>query len=54
MQKEVIFIRKHKEKIMKNAQILYKQKANNDTTAKYVKTALDFKLLESLCDQFDE
>ena len=38
---EMIFIRKHREKIISNAKVMYKQKASNDTTAGYVKSALD-------------
>ena len=41
VQNEMIFIRKNREKIMNNAKLLYKQKAMNDTTAGYVKSALD-------------
>lgn len=54
VQKEVIFIRKNKDKIVKNAELLYKQKINNDKTANYIKTALDYKLLESKCDEFQD
>ena len=39
---EMIFIRKHREKIISNAKVMYKQKASNDTTAGYVKSALGF------------
>lgn len=49
---EIIFIRKNKDKIIKNAGILYRQKENNDTSAGYVKSALDYKALEKLCDQY--
>ncbi len=51
---EMIFIRKNKEKILKNAQVMYKQKCENDTSAEYVKTALDYKQLEQLCDEYRE
>ena len=30
---EIIFIRKNKDKIMKNAQVMYKQKMNQDESA---------------------
>ena len=49
---EMIFIRKNKDKILKNAQLIYKQKCENDTSADYVKTALDYKQLEVLCDEY--
>ena len=52
VQNEMIFIRKNREKIMSNAILLYKQKAANDTTAGYVKSALDYQKLEKLCDSF--
>lgn len=52
MQGEMIFIRKNKNKILSNAKLMYKQKIENDPTAGYVKSALDYKKLESLCDQY--
>lgn len=52
VQNEVIFIRKNKEKIIANANLLYKQKKENDTTAGYVKSALDYTALEKLCDAY--
>ncbi len=52
VQKEVIFIRKNKDKIMKNAEVMYKQKISNHEAVNYTKTALDYKLLESKCDEF--
>lgn len=52
IQNEIIFIRKQKEKIISNANLLYKQKNENDETAGYVKSALNYKELESLCDKF--
>ncbi|MFC0475589.1 type III toxin-antitoxin system ToxN/AbiQ family toxin [Robertmurraya beringensis] len=54
VQKEIIFIRKNKNKIKNNVELIYKQKINNDETANYVKTALDYKLLEEVCDQFNK
>lgn len=54
VQNEMIFIRKNREKIAANAKLLYKQKAANDTTAGYVKSALDYQALESLCDSFEK
>ena len=38
--------------ISANAQLIYKQKMENDTSAKYVMSALDFKALEGMCDKF--
>ncbi len=52
VQKEIIFIRKNKEKIENNAKLIYKQKQNGDTTAGYVKFALDYKELEQMCEEF--
>ena len=48
----MIFIRKHREKIISNAKVMYNQKASNDVTAGYVKSALDFQALEELCDEY--
>ena len=53
VQNEMIFIRKNREKIAVNAQVIYKQKEENDTSAKYVKSALEYKLLEEMCDRFE-
>ena len=52
VQNEMIFIRKNQEKISANAQLIYKQKLENDTSAKYVMSALDYKALEEMCNQF--
>ena len=52
VQNEVIFSRKNREKIIANANLLYKQKKENDTTAGYVKSALDYAALEKLCDAY--
>ena len=54
VQNEMIFIRKSREKIASNAKLLYKQKVANDTTAGYVKSALDYQAIEVLCDLFKE
>lgn len=54
VQNEMIFIRKNRKKIDSNAKLLYKQKVANDTTAGYVKSALDYPALEVLCDLFEE
>lgn len=52
VQNEIIFIRKNKERIMANANLIYKQKKECDTTAGYVKSALDYMALEKLCDTY--
>lgn len=54
VQNEMIFIRKNQDKISANARLIYKQKIENDTSAKYVMSALDFKALEEMCDKFAE
>ena len=54
VQNEMIFIRKNREKIVANAKLLYKQKTLKDTTAGYVRSALDYKALEELCDEFEK
>ena len=41
-------------KIVANARLMYKQKKANDTTAGYVKSALDYQALEKLCDLYEE
>jgi len=51
---EMIFIRKNQERISANAQLMYKQKLENDPTAKYVNAALDFQALETMCDTYIE
>lgn len=52
IQDEIIFIRKYKDKIASNAKLLYKQKQEGDITAGYVKSALDYKVLEELCKEY--
>ena len=52
IQNEMIFIRKNRDKIINNAKLMYKQKKANDTTAGYVKSALDYQALEHLCDLY--
>ena len=54
VQNEIIAIRKNSEKIIGNANLLYKQKIANDTTAGYVAAALDYKKLEDLCDKYNK
>ncbi len=52
VQNEIIFIRKNQEKILANAKLLYKQKAEKDSSAGYVRAALEYKALEELCRNF--
>ena len=52
VQSEAIFIRKNIAKIRNNATLIYKQKQINDTTAGYVKSALDYMHLEELCSKY--
>lgn len=54
VQNEMIFIRKNRKKIAANAKLLYKQKKAGDTTAGYVKSALDYQALEHLCDLYEK
>lgn len=54
VQSEVIFIRKNQDKISANAKLIYKQKMENDISAKYVMSALNYKALEEMCDKFIE
>ncbi len=53
VQNEIVFIRKNKEKIINNAKLLYKQKKENDATAGYVKSALNYVDLELLCESYN-
>ena len=52
--KELLFIRKNKNKIIQNAKILYKQKKKNSPAAGYLKSTVDFSLLEQMHDKFIE
>ena len=52
VQNEIIFIRKNQDNNLANARLLYKQKAENDLSAGYVKSALEYKALEKLCRDF--
>jgi protein AbiQ len=54
IQKEIIFIRKNKKKIMKNAELVYKQKKEGKSTASYMNAILDFEKLEKLCNNYFE
>ncbi len=51
--KELLFIRRNKNKIKENAQILYKQKKNNSPAIGYLKSIVDFALLEKKHDEFE-
>lgn len=52
--KEMLFIRKNKNKIIQNAKILYKQKKENNPVIGYLKSTVDFSLLEQMYDKFIE
>ena len=52
--KEMSFIRKNKNKIIQNAKILYKQKKENNPTIGYLKSTVNFALLEQMHDKFIE
>lgn len=49
---EWIFIRRNKEKIISFANVMYKQKRDNNSIG-YVKAALDYKALEELCREYE-
>ena len=59
MEKEYNFIKKNKKRILKNASILYNQKTKenelypiNCKKPGYLKTVVDFKYAEEICDKF--
>ncbi len=52
IQKELIFIRKNRKKIFKNAEIVYKQKKLGEVTAGYMDAVLDFEKLEKLYNSY--
>lgn len=54
VQNEIIFVRRNKDRIANNARLMYKQKVENDTTAGYVKFALDYKELEKMCEAYQK
>ena len=54
IQDELMCIRRNSDRIISNARLLYKQKSEGDTSAGYVKTALDFKKIESYCDMWEK
>lgn len=53
IQNELIYIRRNKEKIEKNAKLIYKQKLEGYMSTGYVKSALDYKALEKKCLSFE-
>ena len=50
---EIICIRKCKKEIMKNAEILYNQKAGNYKNIKYLDSTINFKMLEYACSKYE-
>ncbi|MCI6648576.1 MAG: type III toxin-antitoxin system ToxN/AbiQ family toxin [Lachnospiraceae bacterium] len=52
IQKEIQFVRKNKEKIFRNAGILYKQRINNMPGIGYLQSTADFALLQKKYDEF--
>ena len=52
IQKELLFIRKNQHKIIQNAKVLYKQKKENSPSIGYLKSTVDFSLLEKKHDEF--
>lgn len=52
VQSELIYISRHENQIKSYARIMYNQKINQDTSANYVRTALNYKELERLCDSY--
>ncbi len=49
---ELAFIRKNQKKIQNYAEVMYKQKIRHDQSAGYVKTALDYQVLEGFCTEY--
>ena len=49
---ELRYIRKNQEMIVKKALTLYQQKTTGNLSAAYIQSALDFKYLESLHDNY--
>lgn len=50
--KELLFIRKNQKKILQNAKILYKQKSENNPSIGYLKSTVNFSILEQKHDEF--
>ena len=53
VENEMIFIRKNRDRIQKNAETIYRQKIMGDMVPGYVDVALDYKLLEVMCKIFE-
>lgn len=49
---ELLFIRKNTDKIIRNAKILYKQKSESNPVIGYLKSTVNFHLLEQKHDEF--
>lgn len=50
--KELLFIRKNKDKIIQYAKVLYKQKKENNPSVGYLSSTVNFSLLEQKHDDF--
>lgn len=54
VQKEILFIRKNRKRIINNANILYTQKMENNSAIGYLKNTVNFSVVEKLHDEFVE
>ena len=54
VQKEILFIRKNRKRIINNANILYSQKMENNSAIGYLKNTINFSMVEKLHDEFVE
>lgn len=54
IKKEMRCIRKCKKEILKNARVLYNQKVNNYESIAYLKYTIDFKKLETACQNYSK
>lgn len=54
VQKEILFIRKNRERIINNVNVLYTQKKEDKSSIGYLNYTVDFSLLEKLHDEFVE
>ena len=52
IQKEIVFVRKNKDNIRRNAELLYKQKTMGLKGIGYLNSTADFVLLEKKYDEF--
>jgi protein AbiQ len=50
--KELLFIRKNKDKIIQYAKVIYKQKKEANPSVSYLSSTVDFSLLEQKHDEF--